>query len=44
MHLFRCQRENKWGQKYVVWQILRNFAPLFGVVRALVRHISCRVG
>ena len=30
-------------KKDAVWQKIRNFAPLFGVVRALVRYIECRV-
>ncbi len=29
--------------KHVIRQKMRNFAPLFGVVRALVRYIVCRV-
>ena len=28
--------------KHVIRQKMRNFAPLFGVVRALVRYIVCR--
>ena len=31
-------------KKDAVWQKIRNFAPLFGVVRALLRYIECRVG
>lgn len=30
-------------RKHVIQQKMRNFAPLFGVVRALVRYIECRV-
>ena len=30
-------------RKHAIQQKMRNFAPLFGVVRALVRYIECRV-
>ena len=40
---FLYARRKMFLRKHAVWQKMRNFAPLFGVVRALVRYIECRV-
>ena len=43
MQVFGGVERKRFLRKHVIRQKMRNFAPLFGVVRALVRYIECRV-
>ena len=43
IQVFGGVERKRFLRKHVIRQKMRNFAPLFGVVRALVRYIECRV-
>ena len=42
MQVFGGVERKRFLRQHVIRQKMRNFAPLFGVVRALVRYIECR--